>query len=138
MEKRLKAASILLYVVSAIMILSGIIYSMTPTILPFHERFLGKTHNELDPKIAYLLLQSARIMGACFLSIGAALIMLVKKNFTGGDNWTRWTIFIMMMIALLPMLKVTLSIGIYTTWWLVAIGIILVVTAFIISRPGKR
>jgi len=44
----------------------------------------------------------------------------------------------MMMVALLPMLKVTLSIGLYTTWWLVAIAIILVLAAFAISRPGKK
>ena len=53
MEKRLKVAAIMLYVFAAYLILFGLVYLLSPRIMPYHERFLGKTFEELDPKTAY-------------------------------------------------------------------------------------
>ena len=53
MEKRLKVATIMLYVFAAFLILFGLVYLLSPRIMPYHERFLGKTFEELDPKTAY-------------------------------------------------------------------------------------
>jgi len=54
MEKRLKVAAIMLYVFAAFRypVRAGIF--IKSRIMPYHERFLGKTFEELDPKTAYL------------------------------------------------------------------------------------
>ena len=64
MEKRLKVAAIMLYVFAAYLILFGLVYLIWPRIMPYHERFLGKTFEELDPKMALLSVASMKVVGA--------------------------------------------------------------------------
>jgi len=129
-----KIASILLYIVSAITILSGLTYVFTPTIMSYHQRFLGKTHEQLEPKVAKLFLTLIRVVGFAFLSIGIMLAMLVKGYFSKGDNWAWWIILVMVLTYVVPLLFITLSIGPYTPWWLISVMVILCLMAMVISK----
>lgn len=134
MKKKLKVASVMLYVVSAGALFWGLVYLFTPTIMPYHERFLGMAHEQLEPKVALLFLALIRVAGAAFLSIGIALVMLVTGPFSRGDKWTWWIILVMALLTLIPLLFITLNIGLYTPWWAVGVMIILVIAAMVISK----
>ncbi len=129
-----KIASIMLYITSAGVIIFGLVYLFTPEIMPYHERYLGVTHEKLPLKIAALFLYMLKGAGSMALSIGITLFMLVRWYFCKGDKFISVIIFVMMILALLPLLFITLSIGLYTPWWLVSIIIIMVITAIIINR----
>jgi len=134
MDKKLKIASIMLYVVAGVALLFGFLYSFSSTIMPYHERFLGMTHEQLKPEVAALFITLMRVCGASFLSIGVALALLVKGPFSKGDRWAWWIILFMGLICLVPLLFITLNIGLYSPWWVVAILIILEIVALVISR----
>ncbi|MEQ8223817.1 MAG: hypothetical protein ABRQ37_15995 [Candidatus Eremiobacterota bacterium] len=129
-----KIASLMLYITSAGVIIFGLVYLFTPEIMPYHERYLGITHECLPPKIATLFLYMLKGAGSMALSIGITLFMMVKWYFCKGDKFISVIILIMMLLVLLPLLFITLSIGFYTPWWLVSLIIIFVVTAIIINR----
>ena len=138
MNKKLKTASILLYVFAVGTLLFGVLYLFNPTIMPYHQRFLEMTHQQLEPKVAFLFLALMKVIGGLQLSLGIGLIMLVKGRFSKGDNWIWWTILVMSAVGLIPCLYVTLSIGLYTPWWSVAIMMILVAVALVISKTSMR
>lgn len=133
MDKRLTIASIMLYVVSAMTIISGFIYLFSPGIMFYHETFLGMTHEQLEPKVAALFLSLMRVVGATFLSIGVALAMLVKDALTKRDGRAWQTILVMSLIYLVLVLFITLSVGLFTPWWLIGIMLILVIAAMSLS-----
>jgi Na+-driven multidrug efflux pump len=133
MDKKLKIASIMLYVVAGVAILFGFLYSFSPTLMPYHERALGMTHEQLQPEVAALFLTLMRVIGASFLSIGVALVLLVKGPFSKGDRWAWWIILFLGLICLVPLLFITLNVGLYSPWWVVAILIILEIVALILS-----
>ncbi|MCD6280014.1 MAG: hypothetical protein J7J85_00215 [Deltaproteobacteria bacterium] len=135
MNRRLRVASILLYIISGVAILYGFVYMFTPRIMPYHERFLGVTQDKLDPKVIFLILTLLKGAGAASIAMGVGIAMLVKGPFSKGDNWVRWTIFIMLILALVPVMIITLNIGMYTPWWLICVMITMVLIAMIISRP---
>lgn len=136
MKTKMTVASVLLSIVAAFMILAGIVYSRTPGIMPYHVRFLGKTHAELDPQFAALAIQSLRIIGSAYLALGAATAALVWLRFRQGDQVVRWVITLMLMTAFIPGLKVTLSVGLDTPWWIFLICIVFTLTAFLLSWPS--
>ena len=134
MNTKRRIASIMLYVVAGVALLFGFLYSFSPTLMPYHERALGMTHEQLQPAVAALFLTMMRVIGASFLSIGVALALLVKGPFSKGDRWAWWIILFMGLICLVPLLFITLKVGIYSPWWVVAILIILEIVALAISR----
>lgn len=135
MNRRLRVASVLLYIISGVAILYGFVYMFTPRIMPYHERFLGVTQDKLDPKVLFLILSLLKGAGAASIAMGVGIAMLVKGPFSKGDNWVRWTIFVMLILALVPVMIIALYIGMYTPWWLIGVMITMVLIAMIISRP---
>jgi len=133
MDKKLRIASIMLYVYSAVTLLFGFIYSFTSTIMPYHVKFLGMAQEQLKPEVAALFLTSYKVIGACFLSLGVVVAMLVKGPFNKGDRWTWWTILVTGLIVLVPLLFITLKVGLSSPWWVVSILIIILIVAMAIS-----
>lgn len=135
-NKNTKIASAILYCVVGVLSVMGCVYLFTPQIMPYHERFIGMQHEQLHPNVNALLLYMMKDMGASFLAIAFALFVLIRGPFKRGERWARWSILAISLIALLPLLYITLSIGLYTPWWLVGLGIILVITALLISKTA--
>lgn len=133
MDKKLRIASIMIYVYSGVIILFGFIYSFTSTIMPYHVKFLGMAHEQLRPEVAALFLTLYRVIGVCFLSLGVVVVMLVKGPFSKGDRWSWWTILVTGLIVLVPLLFITLKVGLSSPWWVVSILIILLIVAMAIS-----
>jgi hypothetical protein len=135
MNRRRRIASNFLYAVALFLSLVGLAYSFYPRIMPYHERFLGLSHEQLEPKVAGLFLALLRVAGASFLSIGAGLALLVRGPFAKGKSWAWWVILVMSALLLLPLLVITIRIGWFTPWWGVAILIVLTAIALLLSRP---
>ncbi len=134
MSKKIKIASILVYIIAAFCILLALLYSFYPTILPYHQEFLGKRHDQLNPKVAIMFIQSLRVVGALLGSLGMSLILLARKL---SESWVRWVILCMNVIAFGPILKVTLAVGKTSPWWLMALILILTIISFFLAAPQK-
>lgn len=132
-----KLASFLLYLISTIAILFGLLYIFTPKIMPYHEVYLGMSHEQLPPKIAALLLSALRVIGFLLISLGLALGVVTKISLTKGHVWSWWLVFGCWLIALAPLLVITLRIGLHTPWWLVATMIVLLLVAAFLTRPER-
>jgi len=137
MNAKNKTASGLLYFVSFLCIIISLVYLFTPVILPYHVRFLGKTHNQLDQKTAQLLIYALRIIGGATLSIGIVLAILVKQMFSG-LKWIRWTIFIMMTIMLGTCVYVMLNVGLFTPWWIIVIAYFITCTGLLLAGSDEK
>jgi Na+-driven multidrug efflux pump len=133
MNTKRKIASIMLYVVAGVALLFGFLYSFSPTLMPYHERALGMTHEQLQPEVASLFLTMMRVIGVSFLSIGVAMVLLVRGPFSKRDKWAWWIILFMGLICLVPLFFITLNVGLYSPWWVVGILIILEIVALIFS-----
>ena len=137
-NKKLRVASVMLYVVSGVAILSGIKYIISSRIMPYHETFLGMTHEQLDPKVAEFILLQLKGAGAACLSIAVALALLVKGPFSKGDIRAWWIILLMPLLSLVPLMFISLKIGISGPWWVIGIAVILVIVAAAISKSECR
>jgi hypothetical protein len=133
-SKKLRAASIMLYIVSGVAVLSGLKYIFSSRMMPYHEAFLGMTQEQLDPKVAEFILLQLKGAGAACLSIAVALAMLVKGPFSKGDIWAWWIILIMPLLSLVPLMVISLKIGVSGPWWVIGIAVILVIAAAAISK----
>jgi hypothetical protein len=125
MNKKLKTACILLYIIAGIAVAYGCVYMLIQTLLPYHQRYIGIPFDQLPPKVASLFLLIYRGVGSAMLSLGFTLAMLVKGLLSKGNRWAWWTILVMMSIVLIPMQFITRAVGPYTPWW----GITLLILA---------
>ncbi len=140
MEKRLKVAAIMLYVFAAYIILFGLVYLIWPRIMPYHERFLGKTFEELDPKMASLSVASMKVVGALALSMGIGFVMMIRFQFSRGDRYAWWIILVMSLLALVPITFISFSIevGVHSPGWSIAISILVMSVAMAISKGAFK
>ncbi len=137
-DARIIAASRVLIGISVALALVGLVYIFSPTIMPYHERFIGVEHEQLDSKVAWLLLALMKGMGASFLAVALALGTLARGPFRRREPWAWWTALAVGLMALVPLLWIALSVGLYTPWWLAALGIAVLFTALAISGSPAR
>jgi len=129
----------MLYVFAAFLILLGLVYLLSPRIMPYHERFLGKTFEELDPKTAYLSLASLKVVGALALSMGIGFVMMIKFQFSRGDRHARWIIQVMSLVALVPITVITFFIGgVHSPGWSIVISLLVMSVAMAISKDSFK
>jgi hypothetical protein len=139
MEKRLKVATIMLYVFAAYLILFGLVYLLSPRIMPYHERFLGKTFEELDSKTATLSVASLKVVGSLALSIGIGFIMMIRLQFSRGNRQAWWIILVMSLVALVPITFITFSIGgVHSPGWSIVISMVVMSVAMAISKDAFK
>ncbi|MGA9111922.1 MAG: hypothetical protein ACLPSL_13090 [Smithella sp.] len=139
MEKRLKVAAIMLYVFAVFLILFGLLYLLSPRIMPYHERFLGKTFEQLDPKTATLSLASLKVVGALALSMGIGFVMMIRFQFSRGDRYAWWIILVMSLVALVPITVISFYIGgVHSPGWSIVISLLVMSVAMAISRDSFK
>ena len=136
-----KVASILLYIVSTVILLFGILYiytGFTKGLLPYHIRFLGKTCDELPPNICELMRTFVQIIGFAFLAIGATMFMLVKAMFNGQQDELDWKMIATIVTILIPIVPITYHLATYTPWYIIASILVLSIIALFLVRPKKK
>ena len=139
MEKKLKVATIMLYVFAAFLILFGLVYLLSPRLMPYHERFLGKTFEQLDPKMATLGLATMKVVGALALSLGIGFVMMIRFQFSRGDRYAWWIILVMSLLALVPITVISFFIGgVHSPGWSIVISILVMSVAMAISKGAFK
>ena len=129
----------MLYVFATYLILFGLVYLLSPRIMPYHERFLGKTFEELDSKTATLSVASLKVVGSLALSIGIGFIMMIRLQFSRGDRYAWWIILVMSLVALVPITFITFSIGgVHSPGWSIVISMIVMCIAMAISKDALK
>lgn len=109
----------------------ALLYLLTPSLLPFHLRYLGHGQGELDPKAVSLLLFAFRIIGGCFLAIHLSVAILVAGGATSSTAGRR-AVLVLLVVSYLPTLRVAVAVG--GPWWLFLLGIVLAASAFTLSE----
>jgi hypothetical protein len=109
----------------------ALLYLLTPSLLPFHLRYLGHGQGELDPKAVSLLLFAFRIIGGCFLAIHLSVAILVAGGATSSTAGRR-AVLVLLVVSYLPALRVAVEVG--GPWWLFLLGIALAACAFTLSE----
>ncbi|MCP4135808.1 MAG: hypothetical protein GY754_32875 [bacterium] len=133
MKTRIKIAKILFYITGVFCLIMAGLYLLTPGLLPYHIKFLGKAQKDLDQKMVTLMLYAVRIIGAMALSLGLVVITLTRKMIPG-ESWVRWLLLITLMITLSTILAVTVSVGPTAPWWLMGLMMIMSITGFFLSK----
>jgi hypothetical protein len=136
MNKKLFAASIILFIISGVTIFFGLVNLLSPKLVGYQQNFLGMTHEQLPPRIAALYLIFMRTLGASFLSLGVCIAMLVKGAFMKGVKLSWWIILVMSLVLLLPLLCINFSVGFYSPWPVTSLMLILLITAMTISKSS--
>ncbi|MBN2159343.1 MAG: hypothetical protein JW807_08095 [Spirochaetes bacterium] len=137
MNKRLKIASLLFYAVCAAGMCIGAVYLLTQKMLPYHEKFLGITQEQVSARWLQLLFASYRIMGSLIIALGIASIMLIKQPLMKGENWARWAVMIILLIPQLTVLFMMLHNGMYGLCLIIGLLIALVFMAFYLSKATR-
>ncbi len=129
----------MLYVFAVFLILFGLLYLLSPRIMPYHERFLGKTFEQLDPKTATLSLASLKVVGALALSMGIGFVMMIRFQFSRGDRYAWWIILVMSLVALVPITVISFYIGgVHSPGWSIVISLLVMSVAMAISRDSFK
>ena len=92
MPLRLKIAFSLNILVSIALIASGLRYLLSSQIMPYHLQVIGRSWNDLDPRLQMMLLGLLRLGGIGQLSTGIALGILTLLPFRSGQRWAYWAI----------------------------------------------
>lgn len=132
----LTISAIILYLVTLGVTLFGVMYTFSPKIMPYHETFLGRKYEALDPKVAQLFMALLRTGGVAFFSAAIAAFALITWPFRAGELWAKITVIVMLLLPLLAILRLSLSLGRFTPWRLILIMIVLVVVAAVLAFIG--
>jgi hypothetical protein len=107
--------------------------------MPYHERFLGKTFEELDPKSATLSLASLKVVGALALSMGIGFVMMIRFQFSKRDRYAWWIILVMSLLALVPITIISFCIGgLHSPGWSIVISLLIMSVAMAISKGAFK
>ncbi|NND99056.1 MAG: hypothetical protein HKN47_17200 [Pirellulaceae bacterium] len=134
MKTNIEKGAYLLYATAFLFLAFAILDGFTPRILPFHEKMLGLTHDELPPRIAAFSLFLLRIIGGCLFAIAVTLICLIRGPFKKGDVWGRNIIGILVLTSTISLSAVMLSHSVYSPWPAPLLGLAFTVVALYMSR----
>lgn len=138
MKNGLQRACLMLYAVSAVAILFGLVYLLMPRIMPYHERYMGIPYGRLDPMIQSVMLLQMKDTGACLLALGIGIAWLVRQYLARGDRGILWPIAAMALVALIPVLLDAVRIGGFAPWWVAGPLVLLVLASIATLVAGAR
>ena len=122
--------------------LSGVIYLFRTEFMPYHSVALGKSWAEIERALQILLLAFMKGFGGACLATAVAMGILLMIPFRKGAFWARWAIPVVGLVANLPTLYATLSVGLNTPatppWIGVLLVTVLLIAGFILSVERKR
>lgn len=130
---------ILLYITGLSILAFGLVYiyiGYTKGLMPYHVHFLGKSCNELPPNVCELMRTFVKIIGFAFTSIGLVFLVVSRGLQTGAIHRQGYTIVIIFMIVLAPIILIMKELASYTPWWMVTLLLIMGIAGVILSKKG--
>lgn len=126
----------LFYSLSGVCLLIGLRYTFTSRILPYHERYIGENFDELNPKLAHLMMNFLHVAGVEFISLSIMLFLLVRVPLERGERWAWWGILFSMTPIFGLLLGLALGVGGSAPWWLALLLLLMLMSALWTSRPS--
>jgi hypothetical protein len=142
MTSKLRIAFFLNVLVSIALIAFGLRYVLSSQIMPYHLQVIGRSWNDLDPRLQMMLLGLLRLGGIAQLSTGIALGILTLIPFSRGQRWAYWAIPIIGFIYGAP-----IAYGAYalhystqaaTPWKVVVIILLVLLVAYLLTLRSAR
>jgi len=110
MNAKLKMAFGSYFIAALLILLIGLVYSTRTEVMPYHLEVLGMSWGEIQPQVQFMLLAFLHGGGAGALANGAALMFLLFVPFKNRENWSRWALSVIGLVASLPMLYIVLKV----------------------------
>jgi hypothetical protein len=132
MRLRLLIATVLNWLVVAVMFGTGVYYLISTEVMPYHREVIGVPWAELAPGCRTLILTLMKGTGMVGVTGGVALAVLLAIPFRRREGWSRWAILLIGATVLVPMLmgavRLRIDTGAAAPWWasaalLVALGL---------------
>jgi len=109
-------------------------------IMPYHQRVLGTTWDQLDPNLQALLLTFVHATGASYLVGAVAMWFLLLIPFRRGEAWSLWAIPVIGVGLLGPSLhyarSLAMATGEQTPWQLTLVGLLVLFVGIAASWKG--
>jgi len=139
MKKREIAVTVIILIMVVVGLAMGLVYLLSPSLLPYHFAFLGMTQDQMEPRTFDLLMNMKRIIGAHFVALSLGALLLVGRM-AKGDVFVRWSILIMVLISQVSLIYVAYAIHNQSpVRYLNVIEIVLLLIVFFLSRnPEKK
>jgi hypothetical protein len=100
-------------------LVAGLIYFFKTTPMGYHQRLLQTPFAELPKTSRGLILALMHATGSGLICIGVTMAYLSWVTLPAHAPGALTTAYILVISAMIPMAKVTLSIGRHTPWWLI-------------------
>jgi hypothetical protein len=127
-----------LYLMAIIIMFFGFSYLFVNEPMPYHQRFMAVPLKDIPGNVIVLFMYVLRIVGSSFICLAITDIILVHHH-SKRNAWIRWALLIINFIILVPLLLVTLKVGLYSPWWVVVFLLVLnCINFFMLFREEKR
>lgn len=138
---RHRASRLLLYLAALPSLYFGLVYLVrvflgTGWAANYHERLAaGLPYAEVPAPIAALYTTLVGVLGALFLAIGAAQIVLIAGTDLARITAAWQSLAVLNGVALGGLIAVNLRNGLDSPWWMNAIALVLVAIGLSLARP---
>ncbi len=110
MNRKLKIAFACYFFAALLMIIIGIVYATRAQVMPYHLDAMGLAWGEIQPQMQFMLLSFLRGGGSGAMANGVALMFLLFIPFRNKEDWSRWAILFIGLLASVPMLFIVLEV----------------------------
>ena len=142
MKRRIKIASIILYIISTLILLMALLLFfgvvVRGALLPNMEEIIGFTTeelNDINPSIFKFITIPISVVSSLLLTLSIGLFIMIKGPFKNQDSWARKAIFTMLAIWLVLADVIAFSAFPYGPWPVWSLCTILTIIAYVVSRP---
>lgn len=123
-------------------IVLGAIYVIRTEFMPYHAEAVGADWASLPSGTRALISALMNVVGVAWFVVGTLVLVLVMVPFRAGENWSRWTIPIVIMVLYGSIVVVTLQVqyatGAQTPWMINALAAGTGLIGLLFDRPWKR
>lgn len=123
-------------------VLFGAVYALSPEIMPYHQEVIGKAWADLDVRLQNVLLAFLHTLGFASIGAGVMIGILLAIPFRRGERWARWTIPLVGLTVLGPMMfhaiDLALATGAATPWPVPPTAAALLLAGFFLSGGAQE
>ena len=130
-EKLFNIGIILLLATVIVLLIYGILYVSTGTLMPDTLTYIGKTEAEIiafDPELMFIISNQIRVMGISDISLGIAYILILNFGFRTKEKWAWIAVLIAIVGFVVPLLFVSL--------YMISFNLVIIIIVLIIQIVG--
>ena len=141
MSFRLKTALWLNILVSMGLIAGGLVYLLSPQIMPYHLQVIHRNWSDLDSRLQIMLLGFLKVGGTGMLTAGLAIAVLTLIPYRRGQLWAYRAVPVIGYASGAPTLYVAYSLhhstGASTPWIGIAVILLILLMAYLLTIKSE-